>query len=141
MKKILPLIAIVAVVVIAYFILLPKKEKTTMQQAKPDLTISAPELYAAFRQDESAANEQYLNKTVTVLGEIMEVGKSKNGMPRLKLFSKGRSFGVQCTLDAQSPHLRLEYHPGESVSLKCICMDYYNDVELTNCVEEGRGEN
>lgn len=107
-----------------------------MHSAPPDLTISAPELYAAFRQDESAANEMFINKTVIVQGEIMEMNKGTGGMPRLKLYSKGTSFGVQCTLDAQSKHPRLEFHPGEVVSLKCICMDYYNDVELTNCVEE-----
>ena len=107
-----------------------------MNAAKADLAISAIELYADFREDESAANEKFLNKTVVVQGEIMDVSEGKNGMPRLKLFSKGTSFGVQCLMDKESQHKRLEFHLGEMVVLKCICMDYYNDVELTNCVEQ-----
>lgn len=107
-----------------------------MHSATADLSISAIELYADFRQDESAANEKYLNKTVVVQGEVIAISKGKNGMPRLKLFSKGTSFGVQCLLDKESPHQRLEFHEGEMVTMKCICMDYYNDVELTNCVEQ-----
>ena len=135
MKKFLLLLAFLALLIIIYFLFFPKKPTSNMHQAKEDMTISAIELYADFRQDESAANEKYLNKTVVVEGEVIDVSKGRKGMPQLKLFSKGTSFGVQCLLDKESEHRRLEFHQGENVVLKCICMDYYNNVELTNCVE------
>lgn len=136
MKKLLPYLVFVVAVFLIYHFLFSNTRSEGMHQATPDLSISAPELYAEFRQDESAANERFLNKTITIQGEIMEITKGKNGMPKLKLFSKGTTFGVQCTLDAESKHRRQEFHLGEVVSFKCICSDYYNDVELTNCVEE-----
>ncbi len=136
MKKFLPLIAFLAILIIAYFLFFPKKPTSNMHQAKVDMAISAIELYADFRQDETAANEKFLNKTVVVEGEVIGISTGKNGMPQLKLFSEGTSFGVRCLLDKESEHKRLEFHQGETVTLKCICMDYYNDVELTNCVEK-----
>ncbi|MEO1258056.1 MAG: hypothetical protein AAFZ15_04640 [Bacteroidota bacterium] len=135
MKKILPLLAIVLIAGATYFLFFAEKPSTDMHQAKSDLTLSAIELYADFRQDEAAANEKFLNKTLVVQGEVIDVSAGKNGMPQLKLYSKGTSFGVKCLMDKESQQKRMEYHLGEIVKLKCICMDYYNDVELTNCVE------
>lgn len=136
MKKLLPVLAFILILVAIYFLFFPKRKTSAdMHHATADLTVSAIELYADFRQDESAANEKYLNKTVVVQGEVMAISQGKNNMPQLKLFSKGTSFGVQCLLDKESQHRRLEFHEGEMVTMKCICMDYYNDVELTNCVE------
>lgn len=136
MKKYLPVLAFILVLLAIYFLFFPKQRTSDMHQATADLSISAIELYADFRQDESAANEKYLNKTVVVQGEVIAISKGRNNMPQLKLFSNGTSFGVQCLLDKESQHQRLEFHEGEMVTMKCICMDYYNDVELTNCVEQ-----
>ena len=105
-----------------------------MHRAKPDISISAIELYADFRQDEAAANEKFLNKTVVVQGEVEDVGKGRNGMPKIKLASNDSQYGVVCSLDPESSHRRREFHLGEMITLKCICMDYYTDVEMTNCV-------
>lgn len=135
MKKALLITSGFLLIGIAYFVFFGEKQPVDMNQVKEDLTISATELYADYRQDESAANEKFLNKTVVVSGEIIEIEKGRNGMPRLKLYSGGQSFGVQCLFDKESTHRRLEFHRGEQVTLKCICSDYYNDVELTNCVE------
>ena len=107
-----------------------------MHRVKADLSVSAVALYADFQQDEAAANEKYLNKTIVVNGEIVDIGDARKGMPKLKLASKDNQYGVVCSMDPESPHRRKEYHKGEIVTLKCICMDYYNDVELTNCVEK-----
>ena len=137
MKKVLPFVLVGLTVASIYLLFFAEDKQFDMKKAKEDMTISAIELYADFREDESAANQQFLNKTVIVQGEVIEVGKGKNGMPRLKFFSKGNTFGVQATMDKESAHQRHEFHKGETVILKCICMDYYNDVELTNCVEQG----
>lgn len=136
MKKVLPIILIGLTCAAIYLLFFANEKKHDMRHVSEDLTISAVELYADFREDESAANQKFLNKTVIVQGEIIEVNKDKNGMPRIKLFSKGTSFGVQCSLDKESRHKRQEFHKGEMVKFKCICMEYYNDVALTNCVEQ-----
>ena len=135
MKKSLPLLALLLIAVATYFLFFGDSPPSDMRHTKSDLSLTAIELYADFREDEAAANEKFLNKTLVVHGEVIDVKTGKNGMPRLKLFSKGTSFGVQCLMDKESKQARMEYHLGEIVKLKCICMDYYNDVELTNCVE------
>lgn len=136
MKKLLPPLIGILLIGAAFYFLLKGNQKEGMQAAVPDITISAAELFADFYEDESAANQKYLNKTIEVKGEITDIKKGRNGMPKLMLAAKHPTFGVLCTFDAQSEHPRQEFHPGEEVVLKCICMDYYNNVELTNCVEK-----
>ena len=143
MKKLLPpLLGILLIGAVFYFLLKGNQQKG-MHATTSDMTISAVELFADFQQDESAANQKYLNKTVEIKGEISDIKKGRNGMPKLTLaanpaYRTGRhpTFGILCTFDAQSKHPRQEFHLGEEVVLKCICMDYYNNVELTNCVEK-----
>lgn len=135
MKKFLPIIGLIFIILAAFFLFLPKNTTADMHQASSDLSVDAITLYADFRADETVANEKYLNKTLIVKGEVMDVIKSSNGLPKLKLFSNGTTFGVSCVMDKESEHQRQEFHKGEQVQLKCICMDYYNDVALTNCVE------
>ena len=135
MKKILPLIGILLVAAALFFISRHAPEKSRMENAPVDVSISAPALFAEFMEDESAANEKYLNKVVVVSGTVQNAITNKSGgMPTLHFETKNPAGKVICVFDPQTEHARPEFHPGEQLSLKCTCMDFYRDVKLVDCV-------
>lgn len=134
MKRLLYLLAIVAVVggSIGYY--LWNKPQKNMQAAKADLTVDAAALFKEFSTDETAANAKYLDKTVAVSGKVKETTKTDDGTVKVNL-ETGDSFGVLCELDPLSKHPRTDFAEGETVVFKGLCTGINFDVQLTRCVE------
>lgn len=134
MKRLLYLLAIVAVVggSIGYY--LWNKPQKNMQAAKADLTVDAAALFKEFSTDETAANAKYLDKTVAVSGKVKETTKTDDGTVKVNL-ETGDSFGVLCELDPLSKHPRTDFTEGETVAFKGLCTGINFDVQLTRCVE------
>lgn len=117
---------------VAYY--LWNKPHEDISAAKPDLSISATELFAAFETDEAAANTKYLDKVVEVAGTVAESGTNEDGSARVVLESGGM-FGVACLLDPLAKHARMSFPVGEKIRLKGKCSGYNLDVQLDRCVE------
>ncbi|MGI9160962.1 MAG: OB-fold protein [Saprospiraceae bacterium] len=126
------LAAILSGQAVAYY--LWNKPHEDISAAKPALSISASELFAAFETDEAAANAQYLDKVVEVLGTVAESGTNEDGSARVVLESGGM-FGVACSLDPLAKHPRTAFPVGEQIRLKGKCSGYNLDVQLDRCVE------
>ena len=136
MKKYLPIVIIILLGAAVFYIYKQAPESTGIKRAKVDVEIEAPTLFAEFMADESAANEKYLNKVVAITGMVADVTTNRNtGMPILRLETNRSSGFVDCELDAETEHRRPEFHPGERIALKCVCMDFYEHVKLVDCVE------
>lgn len=134
MKKILVVFSILLIGAALFLLLKNTAEKSTVENATPDVSVDASALFAEFSSDESAANEKYLNKVVVVSGTVAKTVGSENGaMPTLRLESGREEGAVLCIFDRQLEHQRKEFHTGENVTLQCLCMDYYRDVKLVGC--------
>lgn len=135
MKKFLPLIGVLIIGGALFFIYKNAPEKSNMENTAPDVTMEASALFSEFSDDEAAANEKYLNKVVIVSGAVAQTVSGENGkMPNLSL-KTGDEFGsVICSFDDRSTFEKFEFHADENVKLKCVCMDYYRDVKLVDCV-------
>lgn len=134
MRKII--LIIIALVIIggaatgAYLWFKPHKN---MQRAAADITLTAPELMAAFNNDEAAANAKYLDKVVAVSGKVKEA-TTNDGVTVVSLEADDDFGAVSCELDRFSEQKRTTFTPGEQVTLKGMCSGKTIDVVLVQCV-------
>lgn len=134
MKKILLILLLLAGVAGVLLLLDRPSADLTMQQKNTDISVDAREMFAEFLRDEAAANEKYLNKIVKVSGEVTTVKTDDRG--RIAVTLRGNETnGVKCKLDQRTEHRRREFHVGEQVVFKGVCMGQMADVELVECVE------
>lgn len=120
-------------ITVAYFIY--NKPHQNMERSKVDMAVSAVDLFTEFEQNESKANEKYLEKVILVEGEIKEISTNEEGNVSLTLKSSSDLFGVICQMDNLTEHERTDFSVGETVSLKGICTGMLMDVVLVRCVE------
>lgn len=134
MKKYIIIFAIIVIAGISVAYFLYNKPHENIGNATPDIEISASELFANYEQDEPASNTKYLGKTIQVTGIVKEV-TTENDITIVVLESESMMFGVRCELDPHSTHQRIDFNPGESVTLKGKCSGMLADVVLVRCVE------
>lgn len=88
--------------------------------------ISAVELFKDFTNNETQANQSFLNKALQVSGEVLEVKKNQNQQLQIILDSGDPMFGIACTMDKAGKIVK----PGDHVTIKGICTGYLNDVVI-----------
>jgi hypothetical protein len=89
--------------------------------------IQASKLFSEFEADEVTANQNYLNKVISVTGTVVAFNTNQDGASVVLLESENPMFGVSCTLDEKIDSLNL----GSSVTIKGICTGYLSDVVIT----------
>jgi hypothetical protein len=135
MKKVLIVIAVLAVIGAAYGYYLWNMPQENMMNKKADSSVSATQLFKDFSANEQAANAKYLGKAVAVTGVVKSVEKEETGGGVQVALETGDSFGVVCELDPLSKHPRMDFPVGGKVTFKGNCTGFNFDVQLTRCVE------
>ena len=134
MRKKIVLSALLIVGVVAGYMIYQEFLSTgpSMSNRSTDLSIGAQELYAAFDEDENAANQTYLNKVLEVSGRVLNLKQSDSGKYYLELETMG--FGiVKCTMeDSFKPED--DNWSGRTVVVKGECLGYLLDVQLGECI-------
>lgn len=102
---------------------------------KADVEVSAIELLESFGQDENAAEERFLGKTVSVSGIIQSLENSP-GKTTITLESGDPISAVVCEMNnmLQADFSSLE--EGQQLTIKGECSGKLMDVILVNCVIE-----
>lgn len=134
MKKKLFLAALVLVVLSAigvWFFVFYKpthfKRDVTDEKA---IVVTAPAMVKAFQMDETSANQQYLNKTVQVTGQILEAKTDQQGNQTVTLKSEDGFSNVYCTLKEAVTGLET----GKTITVKGICTGFLSDVVLIDAI-------
>lgn len=104
----------------------------SMANRATDVSIQAQELYAAFEEDENAANQAYLNKVLEVRGQVANIKQSDTGKYYLELETMG--FGIiKCTMEDSFEPGNQDWS-GQMVTVKGECLGYLLDVQLGECI-------
>ncbi len=112
------------------------KPHKNIQSAVSDFTLSATELYSSFEENEKAANEKYLDKTLQITGIIADVSKDKKGQLSLVLEAGGLLGGVICNSDNFSDNNGFDNPKiGQQITIKGLCTGMLTDVVLVRCVQ------
>jgi hypothetical protein len=117
-------ILLLTIVVVGYRII-NKPHRSV--DAEDFLVIEADQLFAAFKDDETKANELYLDNVVQVSGMVSEIMANQDGRQVLLLNGGDDLFGVSCSMEEENKSIR----PGMKVTIKGICTGYLSDVVIT----------
>jgi hypothetical protein len=129
-KKIIIAIALVAVIAIFFAIwyVLNKPHRSVEDEAS--IPVTASEIFSAYSTNETTANNQYLDKTIAVKGEIVEIKKNQDDNMVLVLKSGDPLFGVACTMKKPVDNFKT----GDHVTIIGICSGFTSDVVLRDCI-------
>lgn len=103
----------------------------SVKRLKPDFIISAEDLVNAFEEDEAAANNLYLDKTMQVKGVVAEIEPGQEG--KVIIYLEGNMMGSISCLFSEELINEENVSPGEEIELKGKCSGYILDVVLTKC--------
>jgi hypothetical protein len=91
--------------------------------SKPDLTVTAVEILAAFDKDEAAATARFVadDKTVLVSGTIADIADGEKGAKQVILAGGAPDATVSCTLTPEESQSALSLKKGQSIGIKGQC--------------------
>lgn len=72
-----------------------------LDSAAVDFTVTSPMLFAAYNEDETAADQQYLGKVIEVTGTVRELVVEENGQLSITL-AGDEMFGVNCKMNVDN---------------------------------------
>lgn len=110
------------------------KPHQDIASTKADLSLVANDLLLAFEGDETKANEQYLDKLISVNGVIKVLEKNETAEITIILATENDMSSIICNLDPLSKHDTKSLKVGQNIDLKGLCSGYLMDVVLDRCV-------
>ena len=130
MKKVILSILVIVGIGVFYGFYIYNKKVPSLENATPDYTLTADELFSSFSSDEANAMKTYEGKVIQVSGNVLSVTPT-DSISNVVLSAKDALFGgINCSFN------NLENAPtkGQNITLKCQCQGYLTNVILNNCV-------
>ncbi|MGB3008581.1 MAG: hypothetical protein WBC06_18845 [Chitinophagaceae bacterium] len=97
---------------------------------KSDFTLKATDLLKEFETNEQLSNTKYLDKIITVQGQIKEITKDEKGFYSVALGDTAAMSAVRCSIDSLHTNEAMSLKNGMSVAMKGICSGYNADELL-----------
>jgi len=130
MKKIVVSILVLLCIGLVYGFYLYNKKTPSLENEKPDYTLTADELYTNFSTDEASAMEKYEGKILQVSGKVLMLTQT-DSISNVVLNAEDALFGaVNCSFSTLKETLQKE----ENIVVKGQCQGYLTNVILNNCV-------
>jgi hypothetical protein len=82
------------------------------------VTVPAPDLIAAYQQNEIAADQRFKGETVVIRGDVNEIAKDILGTPYVTLSREGIS-AVQAMFPRSSAAPLADLRPGQTIVVQC----------------------
>jgi len=100
----------------------------------PEVSVSAAELSARFRESESAADEQYSGDALLVSGSVMEVDQEEIGHPVILLGNSKDGILARAELSIASRDKAIGLGEGDEVIVRCTSVTMVAGAPmLINC--------
>lgn len=128
-KNILIIIVLVLIGAISYGVYVWNKPARDVVKEN-GLKVSAVEIFAAYMNDEAAADKLYLNKAIEVTGVVSDVKKNQEGKTVIYLQTEDPVFGINCTFKEEPGSIS----KGSTVTFKGICTGLLSDVIINQGV-------
>jgi hypothetical protein len=130
MKKIVVSILVLLCIGLVYGFYLYNKKTPSLENEKPDYTLTADELYTSFSTDEASAMEKYEGKILQVSGKVLMLTQT-DSISNVVLNAEDALFGsVNCSFSTLKETLQKK----ENIVVKGQCQGYLTNVILNNCV-------
>ena len=103
-------------------------------QTSPPVSISAEELSARYRENESAADEDYSGQTLFVSGTVMDIEQEEVGHPVILFGGPGNALLARAELSPASRAKAIGLNEGDQVVIRCNGITKMIDAPLLlNC--------
>ena len=144
MKRIILLIVLIAVAGAGWYAYTEYNRKNPdFTNRKPDVTIDAVKLIAAFEKDTASANKEYVDKLISVTGYVKKIDADGNPVV-IFLGDSAEMSSVICSMDSTHADKYKDVKTGSQVTLKGQCTGgktedlFGTDVTLNRCVVESK---
>lgn len=134
-KKIIGIITITALVIIGgvyYYVFIYSKNNHRNVATEKSIALTAAQLAQAYSMNEDSANKQFLDKTISVTGEVITV--QEDSLVNVTLKSNDAFINVYCTLQSNQP----KPDSGKTITIKGICTGKLSDVVLTDAIIQNK---
>ncbi len=135
-KKILITFFVLFVLGVAYGLYMYFKPVPGTAGQEPSFSMTASDLFAEFENDETAANEKYLNKVILVEGVVASVSNDSDDELSIILETDSPIFGVSCSMEPGEGNSVRSISEQDKIQIKGICTGMLSDVVLNRCVIE-----
>lgn len=123
------ILTVIGLVAAGYGLYLFKKTTQSLLNVKPDIVITADDLFKDFEQDEQLALKKYEGKVLQVTGKIMMVSQTDSISSILLEAENALIGGINCSFNELEENLQTE----DVVSVKGQCQGFITSVILNNC--------
>ena len=137
-RKILGFGIIIAGIVACLGLYLFQKPAERVITQDAEFNVKATDIFNEFDKNESLANKKYLNKIVSVKGEISDISAVDSVGINVMLTADNPLFGVSCQLPFGAPDSSLKV--GDEVQITGLCTGKLMDVVLVRCRVENKHE-
>lgn len=111
-----------------------QKPRTSLNNIKPDFTLTAKNLYAAFQKDEKKAGQQFLGKIIQVTGTVDNAEGTDSTITLL--LAGDEMGGVNCSVRKSKEDREAIPTKGATIKVKGKCIGFLMDVNLVDAVIE-----
>jgi tRNA_anti-like len=133
MKYVKILFVIAGLGIITGFYFYNKPVKSTKSK-NADVVIRSEDLFNEFSNDENAANNKYLDKIISISGEVTNIA-NEDGLSIVTLKTNSDMFGVICKIEQNEDKVKT-IKAGDKIKVKGACTGMLMDVVMVRCVIE-----
>lgn len=107
--------------------------KATVEKKPIDFTLSATELFQEYSENQSVADQKFIDQVIQISGQIFEISTDQQGATVFILATGGSEAGVLCTLELGEGEKVSSKKIGDKVTLKGVCTGMLMEVVLNRC--------
>lgn len=135
-KKIIIGLIIGIVAAVGAGVFLYQQPSETVVNGRAAFVVDASQIFNEYNDDESVANQKYLNQVISVRGRVSDVSAMDSLGVNVVLATSNPLFGVSCQIP--QPDETSSVKVGDQVTIKGLCTGKLMDVVLTRCLIESK---
>lgn len=116
------------------------RKPVAVDQLDADFKLNAAALIADFNENQAAATQKFLGKTIEVSGTVRALENSGSSKT-LVLGDAGQGTGIRCSLDSTEAVANADIPENQAITIKGICTGYIaddmglgSDIVLNKCI-------
>lgn len=121
-------IGLVAGLLLLYWIFNKPHRDVTKEKG---ITLTAQQLYDAFKNNETQANSLYLDKAIELNGTVADIITNQSGLKVVNFSTNDPLVMINCTFKTDPGNLKV----GDTITFKGICTGYIPDANVV--INEG----
>ncbi|PZX64429.1 OB-fold protein [Hydrotalea sandarakina] len=125
LKYFLIALLVVAIVATGFVIYVYNKPHRNVANEKA-VTLTAEQLYQAFKDNEQHANQLYLDKAIELTGRIAQITTNQQGQTVIDFNTADSLVTINCTFKEAPQNIKV----GDSIHFKGICTGYIPDMNV-----------